>query len=202
MSDQEKRIYGLKDLENQNVVLRLSKPVNLFTENRGTFSLFQRGKIVYCEFDFGWVGSDIDLRTLFSIDIETDKITLIFPKDKNDKRSKRIGLIKEFPRRVGHPLNGGPIVYRALVSNEKIVCLIPNGEGVKWLGDIYIHLIDHFVRVNLQLALFEVMPENERYLIFSYCGKSLKQAVYFLAIEEKTLFDPYRGIGFFLPKEH
>ena len=90
MSDQEKRIYGLKDLETQNVVLGLSKPVNLFTEKRGTLSLFQQGQIVSCTFDFGWVSSDTDLKTLFSIDLETDKITLIFPKDKNDKRSKRL----------------------------------------------------------------------------------------------------------------
>lgn len=191
------KMYGLEDFKEFNVVEGLEEPVQFFTPWRGTFSIFRRKlNEITCDFDFGWSGAG-DLVTLFNIDTSKDKISLDFPLKTEDKRVIQAGTIEEY-------YHWSKRMH--IIRNRKgeIVFALPEFEGVKWEGDIYIK-IDGFVGIpNLQVALFSVKDKEdeniEEFLVFSYHGKTMEKALYFLVISVKSLKNAYDGIQFFLPQ--
>ncbi len=190
-------MYGLEDFKKFNAVEGLEEPVQFFTSSRGTFSIFRRKlNEITCDFDFGWSGAG-DLVTLFNIDASKDKIFLNFPLRTKDKRVIQAGIIEEYD-------HWKKRMYIIRNRKKEIVFALPEFEGVKWEGDIYIK-IDGFVGIpNLQVALFSVKNEEdkniEEFLVFSYHGKTMKKALYFLVISVKSLKNAYEGIEFFFPQ--
>lgn len=193
------KIYSMKDFEKFNVVEGLEEPVQFFTSQRGTFSVFswELNKIT-CDFDFGWVGSEFDLVKLFDIDTSEGKIFLDFPLRTDDKRVIQAGIIEKYYH--------WRMIMR-IIRNRKggIVFALPEFEGVKWEGEIFIKINSGIPGIpNLQIALFSVKNKEdesvEAFLVFFYKGKITKKSLYFLVISVKSLENAYDGIQFFFPQ--
>lgn len=193
------KIYSMEDFKKFNVVEGLEEPVQFFTQQRGTFSIFRRRlNEITCDFDFGWVGSEFDLVKLFDIGTSEGKISLDFPLRTDDKRVVRAGTIEEYD----HLMKRMHIIRN---KKREIVFALPEFEGVKWEGDIFIKINSGIPGIpNLQVTLFSVKNEKdesvEAFLVFSYKGKITKEPLYFLVISVKSLENAYEGIEFFFPQ--
>ena len=221
----KEKMFGLKDFEKFNVVEGLREPVWFFTPWRGTFSIFRKTlNEITCDFDFGWAGAG-DLVELFNIDTSKDEISLNFPLKSKDKRAIHAGTIETYC------LLGIPRNRMHLIKDRKgrIIFGLPEFEGTKWQGDIYIKIKGFEGIPNLQIALFDVVKNredrerlivfpfdgknmgtkplsfltienSEKFLVFSFYGETMKKALYFLVISVKSLENPYQGIEFFYPQ--
>lgn len=187
-----------EDFSNFVVLDDLNDPVRFFTPWRGTFSIFKHpsNKIV-CDFDFGWAGGEDDLVKLFSTDTSTDQVILCFPLKTDDKRAIRAGTIEIFE---------SSLISRMKIIRDlqgRIIFGIPEFERTKYTGDIYIKIDNDIGIPNIQVATFTVTQEEkqEDFLVFSYRGKTMEKALYFLVISVESLKKPYEGIKFFFPPE-
>ena len=129
-------MFGLEDFKKFNVVEGLKEPVWFSTPSRAIFSIFRKTlNEITCDLNFVRAGAK-DLVTLFTINTSKDKVSLDFPLKSKDKRVVQAGTIET------HCPFGISKNRMHLIKDKtgRIVFGLPEFEGVKWEGDIYIKI--------------------------------------------------------------